>query len=94
METGDVECSDGMDNDSDGLVDCFDADCAEFSDCATTCFALAPVLSISGDPATGIECDFTTGQIDIMATGDNTTPAYSTTYILTTADGVINSSKT
>ncbi len=90
METGDVECSDGMDNDSDGLVDCFDADCAEFSDCATTCFALAPVLSISGDPATGIECDFTTGQIDIMATGDNTTPAYSTTYILTTADGVIN----
>ncbi len=89
-ESGDDDCSDGMDNDDDGLVDCFDADCAEFSDCSTTCFALAPVLTISGDAATGIECDFVTGQIDISATGENTTPDYSTTYILTTADGVIN----
>ena len=93
-ESGDVECSDGMDNDNDGLVDCFDGDCTEFSDCSTTCFALAPVLEITGDPATGIECDFTTGQIEISATGNNTTSIYSTTYILTTADGVINAIST
>jgi hypothetical protein len=33
-QPGDEDCTDGSDNDSDGLVDCEDADCAMVMDCA------------------------------------------------------------
>jgi hypothetical protein len=46
-ETGDLgpaACSDGLDNDNDGLIDCTDPDCTKVHPCS----APAPVLSHAG----------------------------------------------
>ena len=37
-------CSDGLDNDNDGPIDCADSDCAD----AIVCNAPAPVMSVTG----------------------------------------------
>ncbi|PAA92813.1 hypothetical protein BOX15_Mlig024160g3 [Macrostomum lignano] len=48
------DCSDGVDNDGDGLVDCFDPDCCHQTDCATaaTCKggAIAKQVLLSESP--------------------------------------------
>lgn len=44
-ETGSTQCSDGVDNDNDGLVDCQDPSCSEVQICRDSCAAQAPTLS-------------------------------------------------
>lgn len=44
-ERGEALCNDGVDNDSDGLTDCFDSGCSTASVCADNCTAQAPTLS-------------------------------------------------
>ncbi len=44
-ETGTMLCSDGLDNDDDGLVDCLDPDCSQTDFCLQSCSAQAPILS-------------------------------------------------
>lgn len=44
-ESGDAQCSDGIDNDGDGLVDCNDPGCGPTASCVDACSALAPTLS-------------------------------------------------
>ncbi len=45
-EDDDTECSDNIDNDDDGLIDCLDPGCGTAPVCVNTCSALAPTLSI------------------------------------------------
>ncbi len=45
VETGTTMCSDGVDNDGDGLVDCLDPDCSQVTICQENCAAQAPTLS-------------------------------------------------
>lgn len=44
-EVGDPLCSDGIDNDDDGLVDCQDPGCSQSSTCLSSCDAQAPTIS-------------------------------------------------
>lgn len=44
-ETGEPQCSDGIDNDNDGLVDCLDPGCSTTNKCQSNCSANAPTLS-------------------------------------------------
>jgi hypothetical protein len=44
-ETGTTQCSDGVDNDNDGLIDCQDPGCSEVQICKDSCAAQAPTLS-------------------------------------------------
>ncbi len=48
-ETGDEQCSDGIDNDDDGLVDCLDPGCGTAPICEGQCTAQAPTLSGGGN---------------------------------------------
>lgn len=48
-ETGDQECSDGIDNDDDGLIDCLDPGCGSAPICEGQCNALAPSLTGGGN---------------------------------------------
>ena len=43
-ESGETDCSDGVDNDDDGLVDCLDPSCGTADICVTSCNALAPQI--------------------------------------------------
>ena len=42
-ESGNDECSDGIDNDNDGMIDCLDTDCSQLDICGN-CTAIAPTL--------------------------------------------------
>jgi hypothetical protein len=44
-EQGDQQCSDGIDNDNDGLVDCLDPGCGSALICRDNCNALAPTIT-------------------------------------------------
>lgn len=44
-ESGEDQCSDGLDNDDDGLVDCLDPGCGSTQVCQDMCSAQAPTLS-------------------------------------------------
>ena len=48
-ETGDIECSDGLDNDNDGLIDCLDPGCGSAPICEGQCAAQAPTLTGGGN---------------------------------------------
>lgn len=91
-ETGDVECSDGMDNDDDGLIDCLDPNCVTTNICIDGCDALAPDLG--GGSNANTSCDFTTGTVVLSSSGGNTTDLYTTSYVLTSSDGDIISINT
>ena len=86
-ETGDIDCNDNADNDEDGLIDCLDPDCEPFSNCSTVCNALAPILT--GDSGEAGSCDYIIGRVTLDIDGGNQTSLYTTTYVLTAADGVI-----
>lgn len=43
-EVGISACTDGMDNDEDGLVDCLDPDCSKVPACIANCPAEAPAF--------------------------------------------------
>ena len=43
-ERGETECSDGIDNDNDGLIDCQDPGCSSTVVCGSSCNAAAPTL--------------------------------------------------
>ena len=62
------ECSDGADNDSDGLFDCGDSDCANAPDCT------GGAGTVTGVP-TGAATGATTGATTGTATGASTTTA-------------------
>ena len=44
-ETGDPLCTDGIDNDDDGLVDCQDPGCSQIPTCLASCSAQAPTIT-------------------------------------------------
>ncbi len=44
-ETGETLCSDTLDNDNDGLIDCLDPGCSQTTGCLASCAAQAPTLS-------------------------------------------------
>jgi hypothetical protein len=47
-ETGDAKCSDGIDNDLDGLTDCVDPDCRGDRPCAQRAPTLSPIFLVLG----------------------------------------------
>ncbi len=84
-EGNDIDCNDNIDNDNDGLIDCLDPSCGPFADCATTCNSVVPDLTAEDSAL----CDYTVGTVTLTATGGNQTDNYTTTYVLTAADGTI-----
>ena len=45
--SGDQACSDGIDNDGDGLIDCADPDCANVPPCTTKAPAMSPWVMVA-----------------------------------------------
>ena len=86
-ENGDIDCNDNADNDNDGLIDCLDPDCEPFANCSTVCNALAPTLT--GESRGAGSCDYVIGRVVLDIDGGNQTSLYTTTYVVTSADGVI-----
>jgi len=73
LEGDDVgECSDGADNDADGLFDCDDSDCFGSSDCDVTSNTTSSTTSTTGTTTTGTTTTGTTTTGTTTTT--NTTP--------------------